>query len=88
MVNITEAPVNGIIKLGKPLELTCTATGVPTPAIIWKKLDDGASPDPNIITVRHNKNCIVHITYVLLLLIIIISVYCIRLRILLQEYQS
>ena len=77
MVNITEAPVNGIIKLGKPLELTCTASGVPTPAIISKKLDDGASPDPNIIIVRDNKNCIVHL-----------SMYFIRLKILLQEYRS
>ena len=77
MVNITEAPVNGIIKLGKPLELTCTASGVPTPAIVWKKLDDGASPNPNIIIVRANKNCIVHL-----------NVYCIRLKILLQECLS
>ena len=41
-VSITQSPVDTSVNRGSSVTLTCTATGVPTPSIVWyKQLSNG-----------------------------------------------
>ena len=51
MVTITDSPVDGEVTTGKPIMLTCTATGVSLPSIIWRKGNGDTLNDPNRVFV-------------------------------------
>ncbi len=51
MATITDSPVDGEVTTGKPLMLTCTATGVSLPSIIWRKGNGDTLNDPNRVFV-------------------------------------
>ena len=45
---ITEAPQDTTVNEGDPLQLTCKASGKPTPTITWTKDDNPLGKPPNI----------------------------------------
>ena len=45
---ITEAPQDTTVNEGDPLQLTCKASGHPTPTITWTKDDNPLGKPPNI----------------------------------------
>ena len=45
---ITEAPKDTTVNEGDPLQLTCKASGQPTPTITWTKDDNPLGKPPNI----------------------------------------